>query len=53
MSLHRLTALAAAGLAIGAIASPAALAQQDLRNPDRRDAAKASSQISGTRTPAT
>jgi hypothetical protein len=39
MSLHRLTALAAAGLAIGAIASPAALAQQDLRNPDTRDAA--------------
>jgi hypothetical protein len=43
MSLHRLSILAAAGLAVCALAGPA-LAQQDLRNPDTRDAAKASSQ---------
>jgi hypothetical protein len=39
MSLHRLSAIAVVSLTVGAFASPAALAQQDLRNPDNRDTA--------------
>jgi hypothetical protein len=42
MSLHRLTAVAALSLALGALASPGAYAQQDLRNPDNRDATEPS-----------
>jgi hypothetical protein len=41
MSLHRITVLAALGLVFAALAAPAALAQQDLRNPDTRDVAEA------------
>jgi hypothetical protein len=41
MSMHRITVLAALGLVFAALAAPAALAQQDLRNPDTRDAAEA------------
>ena len=41
MSLHRIAVLAALGLVFAAVAAPAAVAQQDLRNPDTRDIAKA------------
>jgi hypothetical protein len=41
MSLHRITVLAALSLVFGALAAPAAVAQQDLRNPDTRDVAEA------------
>ena len=41
MSLHRITVVAALGLVFAALAAPAALAQQDLRNPDTRDLAEA------------
>jgi hypothetical protein len=42
MSLYRLTAVAALSLALGALASPGVYAQQDLRNPDTRDATEPS-----------
>jgi hypothetical protein len=38
---HRLTRAAALGLALAALATPTAFAQQDLRSPDARDAARA------------
>ena len=41
MSLHRITLFAALGLVFAALAAPASFAQQDLRNPDTRDAAEA------------
>jgi hypothetical protein len=40
MSMHRIAVLAALSLVLAAFAAPA-LAQQDLRNPDTRDVAKA------------
>ena len=43
MSLHRIAVVAALGLVFAALAAPAALAQQDLRNPDTRDIAEAAS----------
>jgi hypothetical protein len=42
MSLHRIAVFAALGLVFAALAAPASLAQQDLRNPDTRDAAESS-----------
>ena len=42
MSPHRLTVLAALSLVFAAFAAAPALGQQDLRNPDNRDAAEAS-----------
>jgi hypothetical protein len=39
MIRHRLTRSAALALAVAAVAAPAAIAQQDLRSPDARDAA--------------
>jgi len=39
MRQHRITRSAALGLALAALAAPAAMGQQDLRNPDTRDAA--------------
>jgi hypothetical protein len=41
MRRHRLTRAVALRLAFAAIAAPAAVAQQDLRSPDARDAARA------------
>ena len=41
MRQHRITHAAALSLALVALAAPAALAQQDLRNPDTRDASTA------------
>lgn len=41
MIRHRLTRSAALGLALAALAAPSAIAQQDLRSPDTRDAALA------------
>jgi hypothetical protein len=41
MSMHRIAVLAALSLVFAALAAPAALAQQDLRNPDTRDVAEA------------
>jgi hypothetical protein len=41
MSVHRITVVAALSLVFTALAAPAALAQQDLRNPDTRDVANA------------
>jgi len=41
MSLHRIAVYAALSLVFAALAAPAALAQQDLRNPDTRDVAEA------------
>lgn len=40
MRQHRITRSAALGLALAAIAAPSAAAQQDLRGPDARDAAR-------------
>jgi hypothetical protein len=40
MIRHRLARSAALALAIAALAAPAAVAQQDLRSPDARDAAR-------------
>ena len=42
MSPRSITGLAALSLVCAALAAPAAFAQQDLRNPDTRDAAEAS-----------
>lgn len=42
MSLHRLTAVVALSLALAVFAAAPAFGQQDLRNPDTRDAAEAS-----------
>jgi hypothetical protein len=39
MSLHRITAYAALTLVLASVAAPSAVGQQDLRNPDTRDAA--------------
>jgi hypothetical protein len=41
MGMYRIARLAALGLVFGALAAPAALAQQDLRSPDTRDVAEA------------
>jgi hypothetical protein len=41
MNHSRLTRSAALGLALAAVAAPTAAAQQDLRSPDARDAARA------------
>jgi len=41
MSLHRITGLAMLGLVLAALSAPAAVAEQDLRSPDTRDAAAA------------
>ena len=41
MNVHRIAVLAALSLVFAALAAPTALAQQDLRNPDTRDVAKA------------
>jgi len=41
MRQQRITSSAAVGLALAAFAAPAAIAQQDLRNPDSRDPAPA------------
>jgi hypothetical protein len=40
MTRHRLIRSAALGLTIAAVAAPTAVAQQDLRSPDARDAAR-------------
>jgi hypothetical protein len=40
MNHHRLIRSAALGLTIAAVAAPTAVAQQDLRSPDARDAAR-------------
>jgi hypothetical protein len=40
---HRLTRCAALGLTLAALGAPTAIAQQDLRSPDARDAARTSS----------
>jgi len=42
MSLRSITGLAALSLLCAAVAAPTSFAQQDLRNPDTRDAAEAS-----------
>jgi hypothetical protein len=44
MTVRRLTRSTALGLALAAVAAPTAAAQQDLRNPDTRDAARSSQQ---------
>lgn len=51
MIRHRLTRSAALGLAVAALASPTAIAQQDLRSPDARDAARAATVQQDLRSP--
>ena len=41
MNVHRIAVLAALSLVFAALGAPAALAEQDLRNPDTRDVAEA------------
>ena len=57
MIRHRLSRSAALGLALAALAAPAAIAQQDLRSADAQDAARAPrvgrSRTCGRPTPAT
>jgi hypothetical protein len=54
MTRHRLTRSAALGLALAALAAPAASAQQqDLRSPDTRDAAQAAQAAQDLRSPDT
>lgn len=47
MIRHRLARSAALGLTVAAIAAPTAAAQQDLRSPDARDAARVSAAQQG------
>ena len=47
MICHRLARSAALGLSVAAIAAPTAAAQQDLRSPDTRDAARVSAAQQG------
>ena len=49
MIRHHLSRSAALGLALAALAAPAAIAQQDLRSPDTRDAARASEERNALR----
>jgi len=51
MNPHRFTRPAALGLTLAALAAPTAAAQQDLRSPDARDAARTSSLAGTTSTP--
>jgi hypothetical protein len=51
MNPHRFTRPAALGLTLAALAAPTAAAQQDLRSPDTRDAARTSSLAGTTSTP--
>jgi hypothetical protein len=51
MNPHRFTRPAALGLIVAALAAPTAAAQQDLRSPDARDAARTSSSAGTTSTP--
>jgi hypothetical protein len=48
---HRYTRTAALALALAAFAAPTALAQQDLRSPDARDAARAAMSTQDLRSP--
>jgi hypothetical protein len=50
---HRIARTAAVALALGAFATPAAFAQQDLRSPDARDAARAAINTQDLRSPDT